>query len=172
MPPVNIPSAPPKTRSATSRVTVPKIDPEKIQREREEAVQGVFQILGAVCVMTGQLADAAAFRIHGPNVSHETAALSSRYEKVGNVLDSLSQVGPFTAILTATIPLFVQLAANHKRISPEKAAAFGAKTPAHLDGMMRAELAREQLEYERAMKAEEAAMAQMMKDMEEESVPA
>lgn len=150
-----------------------RVDPDKVQNEREQAVAGLFQIASAICVATGQLADAGAINMHGAAVSHETAVLASRYDKVGAVLDGLAQVGPFTAILTAAMPLFIQIAANHNRISPDKAVAFGGKHPSILEGQMRLEMRRQQLEYERMVQAEQALMDDELKRMSaEESVPA
>lgn len=172
MPPVNSPTSPPPKTRSTTRITVPKIDPEKVQNEREQAVAGLFQIASAICLATGQLHDAGAINIHGPAIAHETAALATRYEKVGAVLDGLAQVGPFTAILAATMPLVIQLAANHNRIAPEKAVAFGGKHPSILEGQMRMELRRQQMEYERQVRDEKAMMADFEKAMEEEKVAA
>lgn len=172
MPPVNTPGGPPPKIRQTTRTSIPKIDPDKVQHDREEAVAGIFQIASFMCVATGQLADAAALNIHGANVSRETAALATRYDKVGALLDGLSQVGPFTAILAATMPLVIQIAVNHKRISPEKGQAFGAKSPDILDGQMRMELRRQQIAQEQQLRQEEAMMESLRQDMERENVPA
>ena len=173
MPVVNAPfSPPPKNRPSTPRTTTPKIDPEKVQNEREQAVAGLFQIASAICLATGQLHDAGAINLHGPAIAHESAVLSTRYEKVGAVLDGLAQVGPFTAILAATMPLIIQIAANHNRIAPEKAVAFGGKHPSILEGQMRMEMRRQQMEYEQMMRSEQAMMDDIEKAMNEEKIPA
>lgn len=169
MPPTSAPSGPPpKVRAAIPKA--PRIDPDKLQNDREQAVAGLFQIASAICVATGQLADAGAINMHGAAVSHETAVLASRYEKVGAVLDGLAQVGPFAAILTATMPLFVQIAANHNRISPDKAVAFGGKHPSILEGQVRLELRRQQMEYERMVQAEQALMDEELNRMKEQEM--
>jgi hypothetical protein len=167
MPPVNTPGPTPPPRGRP-KVQTPKVNAEKVQQERTEAVAGLFQIASALCIATGQLADAAAINMHGEAVSRETAALASKYEKVGNVLDGLSQVGPFTAILAATMPLFIQIAVNHKRISPEKGVAFGAKSPSILDGQMRMAMRQQQAAAEQQLREEE----EFYRQMEEEKVAA
>jgi len=172
MPPVSSPtSPPPKTRQPRTPAP-PRVNPEKVLNDRTEAVAGVFQIIGAVCAMTGQLADSAAVNMHGPAIARETADLASRYERVGTVIDGLAQVGPFTAILAATMPLVIQIAANHKRISPEKATAMGAESPEMLEGKMRMEQRRQQYAYEQRMRQEEELLKQMYADMERETVAA
>lgn len=147
---------PPVKKTVASKPNV--ADVNKIQAEREEGINGLFQVAGAIAMVTGQWADAGAFAMHGPNVSRETAALGTRYERVGNALDALSQVGPFTAILAATMPLVLQLAANHKRIPVSKLATFGVVNPDVLEGQMRLEAQRQEYEIRKAMEAEAEAL--------------
>lgn len=92
---------------------------------REEGINGLFQLGTAVCMMTGQHADAAAFATHGPKIAPEVASIAEDYEKVGEVIDKLIAVGPFAGLLTAVLPLALQLAVNHGRGNAAVFADFG-----------------------------------------------
>lgn len=165
------PTAPPKKTTPPPKKT-PAIDPNKIQNEREEGLNGLFQVASAVSIMFGQWADAGAYSLHGPNVSRETATLATRYERVGNALDALSQVGPFTAILGAAMPMILQIAANHKRLPADKLANLGVVSPEVLEGQMRLETARQEMEMRKQMQAQEDAMKDALAEMQKDKVPA
>lgn len=149
MPLVNAGSTPPpRTRQAATSKKPATPNPNKIREEREEALNGVFQMFSFGLTMANQWADAGAFAIHGPNVSRETVKLAEKYERVGSAIDALAHVGPFTAILGAVMPLALQLAANHKRIPAEKVAALGVKDPNILESEMRMEAQRQAFAYQ------------------------
>jgi hypothetical protein len=163
----------PKPTPAPSKKT--ETDVSKIQKEREDGLNGFFQVFSAISIMTGNWADAGAYTMHGPNVSRETAVLGGKYERVGNALDALSQVGPFTAILGAAMPLILQIAANHNRIPASKMASLGVVNPEILESQMKMEAQRQEMEARAAMKAESDAMTEMQKEWDElrkEPVPA
>lgn len=163
MPLVNAPSAPPKTRASSTprKSSTPPPNPNKIRQEREDSLNGLFQVGSAILIATNQWADAGAISAHGPNVSRETAKIAERYEKVGNALDALAQVGPFTALLGAVMPMLIQIAANHGRIPAEKVAAFGIKDPRVLESEMRMEARRQAFAYQQAVAEQEHAMRNM-----------
>lgn len=140
-----MPSAPPKVNRRPAATTAAKKETretsaEQLRKDREEGVNGLFQIGQLACIMTGNWADAGAFETHGPNVSRETAELGARYEKVGKSLDVLSQVGPFTAIIGAVVPLILQIAANHGKVPADKVAGFGVVTPAILEAQQKMQM--------------------------------
>lgn len=83
---------------------------------RSESVNGLFQLASFGCVMVGQYADAATIAEHGPNVSREIVTLGQQNEKIGQWIDYLNQAGPYAGLITAVLPMVLQLAANHKRI--------------------------------------------------------
>lgn len=127
---------------------------------RMEAVQGIFQAAQMGCVMAGQYADAAAVGMHGDNVANEIVGLADKYPAVGKVVDTLIQAGPFAGLLTAVMPLALQIAANHKRIPADKVP--GVMPPEVLEMQMKTEVAtmaarqaqqaqEAQAEYERVM---------------------
>jgi hypothetical protein len=171
-------STPPPKKTTTPPPKKPVVDPnkaEKLQKEREEGLNGIFQVISAVSIMTGQWADAGAFSMHGPNVSRETAILGTRYDSVGNALDTLSQVGPFTAILGAAMPLVLQILANHKKLPSEKLSSLGIVNPELLEGQMRMEAQKQALEMEQQQRREKEtldAVEREWNEMRKEKVPA
>lgn len=108
-------------------------------RDREDAVNGLFQLSAVGLTMFGQTADAGAFALHGPNVARETAALADENAQVARVLDYITGVGPYAALLTAMMPLVLQLLANHKKVPAEVLSAFGVMSPDALEAKGRAE---------------------------------
>jgi hypothetical protein len=180
MPVSAMPSAPPKITRPAATTAAKKAANEssaaQLLKDREEGVNGLFQIGQLACIMTGNWADAGAFETHGPNVSRETAQLGARYEKVGKSLDILSQVGPFTAIIGAVVPLILQIAANHNKIPADKVAGFGVVTPTILEAQQKMQMQQMEMQaraaqrrQEEAFRQEQAAFDQMMA---EESVSA
>lgn len=162
MPLVNSGTTPPPRRPAPKTAPKPKAsapNPDKIRNEREEAVNGIFQLASAGLIMANQWADAGAINIHGPNVSRETVRLADKYEAVGNAIDALASVGPFTAIIGAVMPLVLQIAANHKRLPAEKLGALGIKDPRVLESEMRTEAQRQANAYAHAVANAEAELA-------------
>jgi hypothetical protein len=111
---------------------------------RQEAVEGVFQVLQAACTMTGQYADAATIGIYGEPASVEIAALGDENEAIGNGLDTLQMVGPYTKLIAILIPFGLQLAANHGRINYAKVSAV--TDPKVLESRMQASLERQAME--------------------------
>src|SRR5882757_7282010 len=110
--PTKRPSPPPAKAAAKSK---PSPTMQAKRNTREEGVNGLFQLATGLCMMTGQHADAQAFAMHGPNIAPEIAAIAEDYDKVGEAIDKLVAVGPFAGLLTAVLPLALQLAVNHGR---------------------------------------------------------
>lgn len=103
---------------APPRKSGPRAAPKTVARTnaREEAVNGLFQLGQFGCVMFGQHADAAAIGMHGANISREIVNLADMNEKIGAAVDYLLQAGPYAGLVTACLPLALQILANHKRI--------------------------------------------------------
>jgi len=114
---------PPPAKAASKAKPSPTQNAKR--NAREEGVTGLFQLATAVCMMTGQHADAAAFGTHGPKIAPEIASIAEDYDKVGDVIDKLIAVGPFAGLLTAVLPLALQLAVNHGRGNAAVFADFG-----------------------------------------------
>ena len=159
--PISATTAPPpkKTISAPKKpITVE--NPDKIRQDREDALNGLWTAAAAFCMMGNQWADAGAISLHGPNVSKEAAALSLKYEKVGNALDALANVSPFANLIGAVMPMVMQIAANHKMVPAQALAGVGAKDPGVLESQMRVEAQRQVVEYQKMAAQEKADLEQ------------
>lgn len=149
----------PKARNTPAGRPRPAPSADVVLRGRAEAVYGIFQLGSAVCLMTKQMADAAALTEHGENVSLECAKLAETDERFANVIDKLTSVGPYAGLMTAIMPLAMQLAVNHKRID---AGVMGTVEPETLALKVQADMAEKQAQMFQAAKAakERAATAQ------------
>jgi len=175
-------TAPPKKTTTTRRATpAPKtISPDQIRQDREDALNGLFQLGGVVAMAFGKWADAGAINTHGPTISTETVKIADKYEAVGKSIDALAQVSPFAGLVAAVTPLIIQLAANHKMISPTQASALGATDPQVLSQQMQIEANRQAIQVQLKMAEEKRAMdaelAELQREMEaareRETVPA
>jgi hypothetical protein len=122
--------------------------------------------------MTGNYADAAAIGIHSPAIAVEVVSLGKQNESIGKLIDYLDQVGPYAGLISATMPLVLQLLANHKRIDHGKVP--GLSSPAVLEAKVKAEMAAKAAqEMREAKKAQEdyerelASMEEMLADQKE-----
>jgi hypothetical protein len=59
------------------------------------------------------LADAATLELHLPPIADALGKLAAERPEVAAMLDRLMSAGPYTALLSATVPLVLQLGANH-----------------------------------------------------------
>lgn len=112
------PPSKPKAKVNTSR-----------KRAREDAINGIFQLTGAGLMMMGQVPDAAAIAQHGPNIASETASIAESNDGLGRVIDYLTSVGPYAALIAAVMPLTLQLLANHGKVPASALAQFGVIDP-------------------------------------------
>jgi hypothetical protein len=87
---------------------------------RRENLDGILKIVSYGCVMRGLYADAGAFSQHGPAVASEVADLAEQNEKIASWVDYLSEAGPYMGLAVATLPLIMQLLANHDRLDIDK----------------------------------------------------
>jgi hypothetical protein len=106
--------------------------------QRAQAVQGLFQIAGTVCVFTKQYADAAAIGTYSQDIAQEVAVLAAADDKVAKAVDSLLTVGPYSALVMAALPLAMQLAVNHGLLPADKVP--GTTNPKVLSAKMEAEM--------------------------------
>lgn len=130
----------PPARSGGSKATA-RAPRATITDQREQAVQGLFQIAGTLCVFTHQYADAAAIGTHSPPISHEVAVLAAADDKVAKAVDSLLTVGPYSALVMAVLPLAMQLAVNHGILPADKIP--GTTNPQVLSTKMEAEMSQQ-----------------------------
>jgi hypothetical protein len=123
---------------------------------REEAANGVFQLAGFGCVIAKQYADAGAIMEHGGTISHELAKLSEQNDGIAKGLDYLINAGPYAGLITAVMPLALQIMANHKMIKAEYVAGAGVVPPEALASRVQADMARQtQMALREQQKAEQ-----------------
>jgi hypothetical protein len=109
------PPAAPRTPPRTSRPKAPEPPPSQ-NAGRKAGLLGYMQIAQVTCIMTGNLADAETITIHGGNVCGEIANVADSDERIAGYVDLLCAGGPYTALLTACLPMALQILANHRRI--------------------------------------------------------
>jgi hypothetical protein len=138
------PSAPARKPQAARKPATPA-EPAKTRAQvRAESLNDYFKAGALFAVVRGWYADAGACQIHGPGISREVAIMAEGNDKVGKLVDYLTEAGPYMGLATAVLPFVFQLAANHGRIDAKKIpAGLGIVDPAELETNAKTEIARE-----------------------------
>lgn len=171
-------SAPPRKPAAKPATPATSKAAEERISARSQSVGALFQMAQFGCVSFGQYADAGAFALHGPPAAAELGKLAEINPWIAKGIDSLDIIGPWAGLLTAVMPLALQLLANHGRISAERVANLGIVPAATLEAQAKAQLAemqRQAVEAQRqaeqayadavsAAQADRAALADAMRD--------
>lgn len=155
--------APPrKTGVRAPRQTAAKVDTRSNVERRSEGLKDLGQLGQGGLLMARQWADAATVGKYWPDVADELAKLADQYEYIAKPIDVLIQVGPFSALVLAAMPMVMQMMANHGALDPAGLASYGVVPPQVLEAQMKAEVARMQAEALRAQQEalQEAAEAQ------------
>lgn len=134
-------------------------------KAREEAANGVGQILAFGCMVAGQLADAGAVSLHWPNLAHEAAAIAETDKKMAKGLDYLLEVGPYGNLIVIALPFVGQLLANHKVVRAEALAGMGVVHPDALEADVKAQMARQAMAAIQQQKAAEEELRRMQAEM-------
>jgi hypothetical protein len=143
------PKAPPRKPGTSVGKHVIKA-PADITSARAEALNGLGQITALVLVMRGAYADAGAIAQHGPGISQETAKLADQNESIANLIDYLTQAGPYMGLVSVVLPFVLQLAVNHNRIDAAKLSPdLGVLPPDVLEKRVRAEMEAKRAEVTR-----------------------
>lgn len=135
-------SAPPPPRHPAARQARTPKAPSKTAA-REEAANGIFQLVGFGLIVTRQYADAGAINMHGAPIAHELASLSEQNDGIAKGLDYLLEAGPYAGLITAVMPLALQLMANHGIVKAEMVAGGGVVPPESLTAEVKATMARQ-----------------------------
>lgn len=127
------PKAPParKAKPSGAKPLPPKNSPA-LTEKRAEGIHGLFGLGATGLMMMRQPHDAAAVIEHGENISGEVAKLAETNANIAKVADWLCAVGPYAGLLTAVMPLILQIAANHDKVPVAAVAQFGVVEPAVL----------------------------------------
>ena len=144
-----ITNAPPPVKG---NVTVKAVKSNKKAAEREEALNGIGQIVQVPLIATKQFADAGALSLYWPPIAKEVAILAESNEQIAKLIDPLIQVGPYTALIAATLPFVMQLAVNHGMVAP---GAMGTVPAQVLSAQIETAMLRSELEAMKAQKEAE-----------------
>lgn len=135
-------AAAPKPRKNTAAKPAPK----KAEPDFRPGIMGLLQIPTLALSVIGRQtknatlqADGMALAIHAPALAEALNATAKQQPAVARALESIMKAGPYGAIIAATVPLVMQLAANHHVINP--APAMGIHDPADLVEQSNAQLA-------------------------------
>lgn len=130
---------------------------------RQEALEGFGQLAQVPLIATKQYADAAAIGMYWPNISKELAVLAEQQPVIANFIDPLIQVGPYTGLVTAVLPLVLQVMVNHGVSQP---GVMGTVPKNALSAQMEASLAQVELAAMQAQRDAELAAQKMREDIE------
>jgi hypothetical protein len=147
-------------RNPKPGATTAKPKAQRYQTDYRKGLNGMLQLASFPLVMLGTqkpefLADAAAIGEHGPGVVDAVNDLAQDDPRLAAVLDKILGMGPYGALIAATLPLVAQLLANHKILPLPVLQGMGAKDP---DALI-AKLVREMEAQARAEAEELAYMA-------------
>jgi hypothetical protein len=161
---------PARRQSLISENQAPKevAAPAKTKPElREEAINGLFQIVQFGCMTFNQFADAGAIGMHGPPLAKEVSALANENAAVAKKLDLLIEVGPYAGIITAALPFAAQILVNHGVFKAEVFANAGVVHPDALAAQMKTQMAEQALAAMRAQAEAEKNLEEQMLAMQE-----
>jgi hypothetical protein len=109
--------APGKKRSAPAKTSKAKGPDYKAMS------LGLVQLPASMLFMAGQArgnqpltADAAALLLHGDALADGIAGLAEQDVRVARLLEKISAVGPYSALITPALAITLQMATNHKRV--------------------------------------------------------
>lgn len=129
------PTAPPQRAARPAARKLPE------REDYRPRILGVLQLVALPLAFKAP-ADGAAVEMHAPNIAQALHDLAMEQPEVAAVLDRILKVGPYGALLTAVVPLLLQLAANHGAVP---AGIMGTVPPdvllAHYRAAMEAEMA-------------------------------
>lgn len=111
----------------------------KGSKDYREPLMGVMQLLWGVTAPVAP-ADAAAVKLATPGVVSAWNALAQENAAVAKGIEWLSTGSTIGAVVMATAPLVLQLAANHGRLPVDRFAGLGVRDPEQLAAMTRRDL--------------------------------
>jgi len=161
---------PPAAKSPRAAANDRKREQETAARieSRSQGVNLFGQLACIPMMFLGQVRDAAAIAHHWPNVADETAKLAETNAQVAKIADYLCAVGPLAGIITASIPLALQIMVNHNKLPMSPALMqFGVVDGETLEMQAKAEAARQQAEMQRQMMEQRAAAEKAMREAEQ-----
>ena len=137
----------------------------QVTKDRREALTGFGQLAQAPLIGFRLFADAGAVAMHVPNIAREIALLAETQEQVAALVDPLIKVGPYFGLVTAVLPLLLQVGVNHGRVP---AGAMGTVPAVTLSAQVEAGLATQELEALTIQMQAEAAAAEVREKIAEQ----
>lgn len=114
----------PGGRDAFKAVPTPRIAgarpigrPPKTKTDYRPGLEGLGQ-MAAFALSFKSPPDAAAVLMHTPDIAAALNDLAQQKPEVAAVLDKILAAGPYGAILSAVVPLVVQVLVNHGKVGP------------------------------------------------------
>jgi hypothetical protein len=148
------PKAKPGAKRRASEAEAPRTGPipgpalAPTRQAREKALGGLLQVAAMPCLAVPSLrADAGALSIHGPGIVSAAAEAAEADPRFAALVDRLTVIGPYGALVAATVPLAAQLIRNHFALPIP-----GTEDPAELRTAIEGQLA-ERAEAEAAERA-------------------
>lgn len=135
-----------------------------IKEQRTEAVAGLGQLAQVPLLAMKQYADAGAIGLYWPGISKEIAELAESQEAIAGVIDPLMKIGPYTGLVAAILPFFMQIAVNHGRVAPGSMGTVPAST---LEAQIKTAMAQAELEALKTQQQAEQAARALRDEMEE-----
>jgi hypothetical protein len=160
---VPVTSSPPPARKAPAAPAKPAAE-KQLTRDRRETLTGFGQLAQAPLIGFRLFADAGAVGVHWPGIARELANLAETQEQIAAFFDPLIKVGPYTALVTAVLPFFAQIAVNHGRAP---AGIMGTVPASMLTAQVESALAQAELEALQAQHQAEQAAEAMREQMAE-----
>ena len=161
MPYEGVKAAAPPPAKAPRAARAPEPRASGKQKAREEAANGIGQILAFGCMVSGNLADAGAIGMHWPVIAHEAAVIADTDSKMATGLDYLLEVGPYGNFIVALLPFAAQLLVNHGLVKAEAMAGAGVVHPDALAAEVKRDMALKAMEAMRAQQEAEAQLREM-----------
>lgn len=155
----------PKARQGAGKA-VPVVSAEDRIAARRESAEGFLQLLAFGCTIKGWTADAGAIMKHGPKLCDEAAKVAESDEFTAKALDFLGMVGPLGGLLTAALPLGLQLVANRRIVPAASLSGMGVVEPEVLEAEVRAAMLAQQLQAKRDAAERERMLRELLAEEE------
>ena len=127
----------PGGRPARARAEQPRVASPTaagVKKDFTRPLTEVVQLAWGVLAGTSPT-DAAAVKLAGPGLVSAWNNLAQENAGVARGIEWLTSGSAYGAVVMATAPLLMQIAANHGRLDPERVAALGVQDPAALAEM-------------------------------------
>jgi hypothetical protein len=160
------PKATPAQSSRAKAVSAQELAASRLSG-RADNLNGLFQMASVMLLVRKQLPDATAVAEHGPNISIEAARIADKNPEFAKVLDMIGKAGPYTGLITACMPLILQIMANHKMMPAEGLTAFGVMPPEALAAKAKADAEMRVQEMLKAASDRQAEVADLKASMKE-----